>query len=58
MNVLEHTVVKILSKPYSINTAWFIDVIADCYGTEHETTVVKFSEEEIKEVKPGYKFVE
>lgn len=58
MNVLEHTVVKVMSKPYSINNAWFIDVIANCYGTKHETTVVKFSEEEIKEVKPGYKFVE
>ena len=40
MNVLDHVVLKVLSKPYQIND-----------------TVVKFSKEEIEEIKPGYKYL-
>jgi hypothetical protein len=57
MNVLDHVVLKVLSKPYQINDAWFVDVLSDCYGSEINDTVVKFSKEEIEEVKPGYKYL-
>jgi hypothetical protein len=50
MNVLDHVVLKVLSKPYQINDAWFVDVLSDCYGSEINDTVVKFSKEEIEEV--------
>lgn len=57
MNVLDHVVVKVLSKPYQINDAWCVDVLSECYGSEINDTVVKLSKEEIEEVKPGYKYL-
>jgi hypothetical protein len=57
MNVLDHTVIKVVSKPYQINNAWFIDVVSECYGSDINDTVVKFTKEDIEKVKPGYKYL-
>lgn len=45
MNVLDHFVVKVLSKPYQINDAWCVDVLSECYRSEINDTVVKLSKE-------------
>ena len=45
MNVLDHFVVKVLSKPYQINDAWCVDVLSECYRSEINDTVVNLSKE-------------
>ena len=64
MNLLEHTVVGILSAPYyvsqdgpyGVRSWWSLDVNAHCYGRESLTTLTFPSEILALEVKVGYGF--
>lgn len=55
MNLTTHTVKKVTSEPY-FKYLWCVDVVADSWGNESPTTVYCQTEEEAKQVKPGYKY--
>ena len=55
MNLIEHTVTKVLSKPY-FQYMWQVDVAAVSYGREMQTVVSFNKKEDAEKVKPGYKF--
>lgn len=57
MNLLETEVIQILSKPYMMYGKYFINVIADCYGSKFETKIICNSVNEALSVGVGFKFM-
>lgn len=55
MNLTEHFVTEVKSEPY-FKYGWCVDVLADSWGNVQPTTVICTTEDEAKNVKPGYKF--
>lgn len=56
MNVVDCTVLKVLSSPYEKCGCWCVDVKFDCWGNISDGTVHVFTKEEADKVITGYKF--
>lgn len=62
MNLLDHYVTKIIGEPFyhdygSGNFKWWLKVLATCYGTESETTLMFNTKEEALAISVGYIFL-
>ena len=57
MNLLEATVVEILSEPYQMYGYWWVKVLYECYGQNSETSLFFDSYTATKNIKIGYKFL-
>ena len=57
MNLLDHTVTKVLSKPYEKYDKWWVRVECECYGNIGEHLIMFNSKEQAEEVKVGYVFL-
>ena len=58
MNMIEMTVTGVLTKPmqYEDKDLWLVDVMADAWGREMKTTVMKTTKEAADAVVVGSKF--
>ncbi len=56
MNLVDCTVVEILSPPYEEHGCWCVDVKYNSWGSIADGTVYVFSREEAKNIKIGYVF--
>jgi hypothetical protein len=56
MNLIEHQVVDILSKPYEQYGKWWVKVSANSYGVVGENTLMFDTKEQAENIKSGYWF--
>lgn len=56
MNLLDATVIEILSEPYQSHVFWCVDVTINVYGTVSESTVYFRSKKEAEECSVGYTY--
>lgn len=57
MNLLDHTVTKVLSEPYEKYDKWWVRVESECYGSKIESSIMFTSKENAEQVKVGYVFL-
>ncbi|MCC8364942.1 hypothetical protein J8V57_01380 [Xenorhabdus sp. PB61.4] len=61
MNLLKHTVKKVLSEPVqAVNhdkPYWYIEVRVSCYGVERSEVLSFPNKEECEKVKVGYEYL-
>lgn len=57
MNLLDHIVVEVTSKPHKLYEKWCVKVKAKCYGSIYDTSVMFQSYEDACQVGIGYKFL-
>mgnify|MGYP006994816436 FL=1 len=57
MNLLDHTVTKVLSKPYEKYYKWWVRVECEYYGNIGERLIMFNSKEQAEEVTVGYVFL-
>lgn len=57
MNLLECYVTSIESKPYLLHGKWWVNVKADCYGSEQRHSLMFNTEQEAEKINVGYKFL-
>lgn len=57
MNLLDHTVKKVLSEPYEKYNKWWVRVEYECYGTKGEASIMFKTKEEAEKVTVHYVFL-
>jgi hypothetical protein len=57
MNLIDLYVTEVLSEPYEAYNHWFVDVMADGYGSIQKSAVMLNSKEEADNIDVGYKFL-
>lgn len=57
MNLIDHFVISIESEPYKQYNHWFVDVIADCYGTKAKSSIMFDTYDKALKVKIGDTFL-
>lgn len=57
MNLLECTVVEVISKPYFKFDKWWVNMNYECYGLNSAMIIMFDTEKECEKVKIGYVFL-
>lgn len=57
MNMIDCTVVRVTSEPYEAYGRWWVDVIANSWGTVQPTYVMCDTLDAAKAIKPGFTFL-